>query len=189
MVVQMISGFRGSGKTTFLNKCVEHADGKIAVILNDFGAEAVDRENAGGRLIYEEISEGCICCGMALEFEEKMRRIAMDVCPDRIFIEASGFGKLSDVVKVCMQLKEQEHLDMIIGPNVTVVDIPMVESYVSGLGEFYTDQIENADMILINNIDPDDAEPEEIEESWKILERLNPEGLKTEDAQKILEFV
>ena len=78
---------------------------------------------------------------------------------------------------------------MIIGPNVTVVDIPMVESYVSGLGEFYTDQIENADMILINNIDPDDAEPEEIEESWKVLERLNPEGLKTEDAQKILESV
>ena len=56
MVVQMISGFRGSGKTTFLNKCVEHADGKIAVILNDFGAEAVDRENAGGRLVCVDLS-------------------------------------------------------------------------------------------------------------------------------------
>lgn len=57
-----------------------------------FGAQAVDRENAEGSLIYEEIDEGCICCGMALEFEEKMRRIAMEDCPDRIFIEASGFG-------------------------------------------------------------------------------------------------
>ena len=60
-----------------------------------------------GGLIYEEIGEGCICCGMALEFEEKMRRIAMEDCPDRIFIEASGFGKLSDVVKVSARLKEK----------------------------------------------------------------------------------
>ena len=82
-------------------------------------------------MIYEEIGEGCICCGMALEFEEKMRRIAMEDCPDRIFIEASGFGKLSDVVKVCTQLKEKDHLEMMIGPNVTVVDIGMVEAYAS----------------------------------------------------------
>ena len=113
MVVQIISGFRGSGKTTFLNQCIEQVKGKTAVIQNDFGAQAVDRENAEGSLIYEEIGEGCICCGMALEFEEKMRRIAMEDCPDRIFIEASGFGKLSDVVKVCTQLKEKEHLEMI----------------------------------------------------------------------------
>ena len=76
MVVQIISGFRGSGKTTFLNQCIEQVKGKTAVIKNDFGAQAVDRENAEGSLIYEEIGEGCICCGMALEFEEKMRRIA-----------------------------------------------------------------------------------------------------------------
>ena len=112
MVVQIISGFRGSGKTTFLNQCIEQVKGKTAVIQNDFGAQAVDRENAEGSLIYEEIGEGCICCGMALEFEEKMRRIAMEDCPDRIFIEASGFGKLSDVVKVCTQLKEKDHLEM-----------------------------------------------------------------------------
>ena len=98
MVVQIISGFRGSGKTTFLNQCIEQVKGKTAVIQNDFGAQAVDRENAEGSLIYEEIGEGCICCGMALEFEEKMRRIAMEDCPDRIFIEASikillSFGK------------------------------------------------------------------------------------------------
>ena len=83
MVVQIISGFRGSGKTTFLNQCIEQVKGKTAVIQNDFGAQAVDRENAEGSLIYEEIGEGCICCGMALEFEEKMRRIAMEDCPDR----------------------------------------------------------------------------------------------------------
>ena len=189
MVVQIISGFRGSGKTTFLNQCIGHVTGKVAVIQNDFGAEAVDLENFGDRLIYEEISEGCICCGMALEFEEKMRRIATEECPDRIFIEASGFGKLSDVVKACLQLKGQEHLDMTIGPNVTVVDVPMVEAYASGLGEFYTDQIEGADAILVNNIDPDDVEPEEIEEGWKVLERLNPEGLKIDDVQKALESV
>lgn len=189
MVVQIISGFRGSGKTTFLNQCIEHVAGKNAVIQNDFGAEAVDLENFGDRLIYEEISEGCICCGMALEFEEKMRRIATQECPDRIFIEASGFGKLSDVVKVCLQLKDQEHLDMTIGPNVTVVDVPMVEAYASGLGEFYTDQIEKADVILVNNIDPDDVEPEEIEEGWKALEKLNSKVLKTEDAQEVLQKV
>ena len=109
---------------------------------NDFGAQAVDRENAEGSLIYEEIGEGCICCGMALEFEEKMRRYAMEDLPrTEFFIEASGFGKLSDVVKVCTQLKEKEHLEMMIGPNVTVVDIGMVEAYASGLGEFYVDQI------------------------------------------------
>jgi len=157
MVVQIISGFRGSGKTTFLNQCIEQIKGKTAVIQNDFGAQVVDRENVEGSLIYEEIGEGCICCGMALEFEEKMRRIAMEDCLDRIFIEASGFGKLSDVVKVCTQLKEKEHLEMVIGPNVTVVDIGMVEAYASGLGEFYVDQIEHADVILVNNIDSDDA--------------------------------
>ena len=161
MVVQIISGFRGSGKTTFLNQCIEQVKGKTAVIQNDFGAQAVDRENAEGSLIYEEIGEGCICCGMALEFEEKMRRIAMEDCPDRIFIEASGFGKLSDVVKVCTQLKEKDHLEMMIGPNVTVVDIGMVEAYASGLGEFYVDQIEHADVILVNNIDSDDVESEQ----------------------------
>lgn len=189
MIIQIISGFRGSGKTTFLNQCIEHATGKVAVIQNDFGAKAVEQEKYGDRLIYEEISEGCICCGMALEFEEKMRRIAIEECPDRIFIEASGFGKLSDVVKVCMQLKEQEHLDMIIGPNVTVVDIGMVEAYASGLGEFYTDQIEKADVILVNHIDADDEEPEEVAEGWKVLEKLNPKVLKTEEADEVLKNV
>ena len=172
MVVQIISGFRGSGKTTFLNQCIEQTEGKIAVIQNDFGAQSVERDEISERLTYVEISEGCICCGMALEFEEKMRRIVTEECPDRIFIEASGFGKLSDVVKVCLQLKEQENLDMRIGPNVTVVDIPMVEAYASGLGEFYTDQIACADAILINNIDPEDVTPEEIQEGQKMLEKL-----------------
>ena len=189
MVVQIISGFRGSGKTTFLNQCIEQIKGKTAVIQNDFGAQVVDRENVEGSLIYEEIGEGCICCGMALEFEEKMRRIAMEDCPDRIFIEASGFGKLSDVVKVCTQLKEKEHLEMVIGPNVTVVDIGMVEAYASGLGEFYVDQIEHADVILVNYIDLDDVEPEEIEEGWKALERLNTKALKSEDAREVLKSV
>lgn len=189
MVVQIISGFRGSGKTTFLNQCIEQIKGKTAVIQNDFGAQVVDRENVEGSLIYEEIGEGCICCGMALEFEEKMRRIAMEDCPDRIFIEASGFGKLSDVVKVCTQLKEKEHLEMVIGPNVTVVDIGMVEAYASGLGEFYVDQIEHADVILVNNIDSDDVESEEIEEGWKVLKRLNTKALKSEDAREVLKSV
>ena len=189
MVVQIISGFRGSGKTTFLNQCIEHVTGKIAVIQNDFGAKAVEQEIYGNRLIYEEISEGCICCGMALEFEEKMRRIVTEEHPERIFIEASGFGKLSDVVKVCMQLKEQKHLDMTIGPNVTVVDIGMVEAYASGLGDFYTDQIERADAILVNHIDADDEEPEEVTEGWKVLEELNPKVLKTENAKEVLKNV
>lgn len=109
--------------------------------------------------------------------------------PGQNLHKASGFGKLSDVVKVCLQLKEQEHLDMTIGPNVTVVDIPMVEAYASGLGEFYTDQIECADAILVNNIDPDDVEPEEIEEGWKALEKLNSKVLKTEDAQEALKHM
>lgn len=189
MVVQIISGFRGSGKTTFLNQCIEHVTGKIAVIQNDFGAKAVEQEKHGNRLIYEEISEGCICCGMALEFEEKMSQIAVGEQPERIFIEASGFGKLSDVVKVCLQLKEQEHLDMIIGPNVTVVDIGMVEAYASGLGDFYTDQIEGADAILVNHIDADDEEPEEVAEGWKVLEELNPKVLKTENDKEVLKNV
>ena len=175
MVVQIISGFRGSGKTTFLNQCIEQVKGKTAVIQNDFGAQAVDRENAEGRLIYEEIGEGCICCGMALEFEEKMRRIAMEDCPDRIFIEASGFGKLSDVVKVCTQLKEKEHLEMVIGPNVTVVDIGMVEAYASGLGEFYVDQIEHADAILINHIDAGEV-LKSVMESGSVDQNLQIEG-------------
>ena len=189
MVVQIISGFRGSGKTTFLNQCIEQVKGKTAVIQNDFGAQAVDRENAESSLIYEEIGEGCICCGMALEFEEKMRRIAMEDCPDRIFIEASGFGKLSDVVKVCTQLKEKDHLEMMIGPNVTVVDIGMVEAYASGLGEFYVDQIKHADAILINHIDAEEEEPEEIAEGWKVLKRLNTKALKSEDAREVLKSV
>lgn len=189
MVVQIISGFRGSGKTTFLNQCIEQIKGKTAVIQNDFGAQVVDRENVEGSLIYEEIGEGCICCGMALEFEEKMRRIAVEDCPDRIFIEASGFGKLSDVVKVCTQLKEKEHLEMVIGPNVTVVDIGMVEAYASGLGEFYVDQIEHADAILINHIDAEEEEPEEITEGWKVLKRLNTKALKSEDAREVLKSV
>ena len=66
---------------------------------------------------------------------------------------------------------------MVIGPNVTVVDIGMVEAYTSGLGEFYVDQIEHADVILVNHIDLDDVEPEEIEEGWKVLERLNTKAL------------
>lgn len=189
MVVQIMSGFRGSGKTTFLNQCIEQTEGKIAVIQNDFGAQSVERDEIGERLTYVEISEGCICCGMALEFEEKMRRIVTEECPDRIFIEASGFGKLSDVVKVCLQLKEQENLDMRIGPNVTVVDIPMVEAYASGLGEFYTDQIACADAILINNIDPEDVTPEEIQEGQKMLEKLAPSALKEENAQTILQYI
>lgn len=127
--------------------------------------------------------------GWHLSLKKRMRRIAMEDCPDRIFIEASGFGKLSDVVKVCTQLKEKEHLEMVIGPNVTVVDIGMVEAYASGLGEFYVDQIEHADVILVNNIDSDDVELEEIEEGWKALERLNTKALKSENAREVLKSV
>lgn len=189
MIVQIISGFRGSGKTTFLNQCTERVTGKTAIIQNDFGAQAVERKSQGEELIYEEISEGCICCGMALEFEEKMRLIVTKECPERIFIEASGFGKLSDVEKVCQRLKEREKLNLTIGPNVTVVDIPAVEAYVAGLGDFYTDQITCADVILVNHIDMEDSDAEEIEAGWQTLEKLNPKALKTEDSEAAADYL
>lgn len=189
MIVQIISGFRGVGKTTFINRYLKQIPGKVFVILNDFGSETVSSEDFGERVKEDEINGGCICCGMALEFQEKMKQIIFGEKPDWILVEASGFGKLSDVLKVCQQEREDEQMCFSIGKSVTVVDVPTISMYFDGLGEFYQDQIQYANAILLNYIDMEDAEQNEIENGLELLGEQNPDAFTTENPDLLIEYL
>ena len=149
--VDIISGFLGAGKTTLIKKLLDESfkGEKIVLIENEFGEIGIDGgflKDAGVEIT--EMNSGCICCTLVGDFTKALKKVMEDFAPDRIIIEPSGVGKLSDVAKAVEKV-EGAH----IGARVTVVDAGKCRMYMRNFGEFFNDQVENADLIVLSRTD------------------------------------
>ena len=154
--IDIFSGFLGAGKTTLIRKLIAegYPDEKLVLIENEFGEIAVDGaflQDAGVQIT--EMNSGCICCTLVGDFTKALSQVIADYAPDRILIEPSGVGKLSDVAHAVERVDGAE-----IGAKVTVVDAGKCKMYARNFGEFFNDQVENADLIVLSRTDTaDDA--------------------------------
>lgn len=170
MEIQIISGFLGAGKTTFLNKYLPLLSGKTAVIENEFGEVGLDGALIQGDIPVKELSSGCICCSLAIDLKDGIEEIAKRFEPDRIVIEPSGVGKLSDVMSACEKAKEK--LDIEITKRIVIVDACDCALYTEEFGQFYSNQIEYANIVLLSNIQ--EATEDEMNDSIACIKKLNP---------------
>lgn len=172
MEIQIISGFLGAGKTTFLNQYLPILKGNTVIIENEFGDTGLDRELIQHENIpVHEILAGCICCSLALDFRNGIREISEKYHPDRIIIEPSGVGRLSDIIKACNKARDKDGINLNITKLITIVDIASFEEYVDGFGAFYLDQIQNARLIFLSHMD--ELTGEEIKVQIDVLRKLN----------------
>ena len=146
--VDIYSGFLGAGKTTLIKKMLRefYAGQKIVLIENEFGEIGIDGgflQEAGVEI--REMNSGCICCSLVGDFGKAMEQVLSDYAPDRIIIEPSGVGKLSDVVAAVEKVEGVE-----IAYKVTVADATKVKSYMRNFGEFYNNQIASANAIILS---------------------------------------
>ena len=168
--IDIFSGFLGAGKTTLIRKLI--AEGyqkeKLVLIENEFGEIAIDGgflQDAGVQIT--EMNSGCICCTLVGDFTKALKKVMDDYAPDRILIEPSGVGKLSDVAAAVERVEGAR-----IGARVTVVDAGKAKMYMRNFGEFFNDQVANADLLVMSRTDT--AKPEKILEATEILTALNP---------------
>ena len=144
----IFSGFLGAGKTSLIRKLIAEAykGEKLVLIENEFGDIAIDGaflKDAGIEIT--EMNSGCICCTLVGDFRKALEQVVKEFAPDRIIIEPSGVGKLSDVAKAVEAVDGIE-----IGTKVTVVDASKCKIYMRNFGEFFNDQVENADLIVLS---------------------------------------
>ncbi len=151
--IDIISGFLGAGKTTFLKRIIPNMEGKIALIENEFGHVGVDGDLIHEEIPIREIYAGCICCSLVQDFKKAIEELALEYRPDHILIEPSGVGSLSDIVKVCEGVSKNSHLDIRINHLITIVDVSAFHDYVDNFGGFYLNQIENAHIIFLSHFD------------------------------------
>jgi len=151
--IDIFSGFLGAGKTTLIKKLIEEAfkGEKLVLIENEFGEIAIDGgflQDAGVEIT--EMNSGCICCSLVGDFGEALKKVLQQFHPDRILIEPSGVGKLSDVIKAVRNLHME---DVQLNSFTTVADANKCKMYMKNFGEFYNDQVENANSIILSRTD------------------------------------
>ena len=167
--IDIFSGFLGAGKTTLIRKLIAegYKNEKLVLIENEFGEIAIDGgflKDAGVQIT--EMNSGCICCTLVGDFTKALKKGREEYAPDRIIIEPSGVGKLSDVAHAVEQV-EGAH----IGAKVTVVDAGKCRMYMRNFGEFFNNQVENADLIVMSRTDT--ASAEKILAATELLKQLN----------------
>ena len=174
--VNVISGFLGAGKTTLIKKLLEEAlkGEKIVLIENEFGEIGIDGgflKDAGIEI--SEMNSGCICCSLVGDFGEALKKVLEQFHPDRILIEPSGVGKLSDVIRAIQGVIAQEP-DMVLGSAVTVADATKCKMYMKNFGEFYENQVQYAGAIVLSRTQK--ASPAKVEEAVAILRGKNADA-------------
>jgi G3E family GTPase len=167
--IDIFSGFLGAGKTTLIRKLISEAyqGEKLVLIENEFGEIAIDGgflKDAGVEIT--EMNSGCICCTLVGDFTKALKKVMEDYAPDRIIIEPSGVGKLSDVARAVSAVDGAE-----IGAKVTVVDAGKCRMYMRNFGEFFNDQVANADLIVMSRTDT--ASADKILAATELLKGLN----------------
>ncbi len=149
--IDIISGFLGSGKTTLIKKLIEEAfkGEKLMIIENEFGEIGIDGgflNNSG--IEVTEMNSGCICCSLVGDFGVALKEAISKYSPERIIIEPSGVGKLSDVIKAVENIKHE--VDITLNSFIAVVDATKCKMYIDNFGEFFNNQIENANTIILS---------------------------------------
>lgn len=168
--IDIFSGFLGAGKTTLIRKLISegYKNEKLVLIENEFGEIAVDGgflKDAGVEIT--EMNSGCICCTLVGDFTEALNKVIEQYAPDRILIEPSGVGKLSDVAKAVVGVPGCE-----IGAKVTVVDAGKCRMYIRNFGEFFNDQVHHADVIVLSRTDT--VSDGKVVIASALLSQLNP---------------
>ena len=192
--IDIISGFLGAGKTTFIQKLLSDAlkGENVALIENEFGEIGVDSgflKNAGIEI--REMNQGCICCSLVGDFESSLKEVIEQYHPDRILIEPSGVGKLSDILSAVKTVSE--NLDVKLDGAVTVVDATKAKLYNKNFGEFFDDQIRFATSVVLSRMDI--ASGEKAEEAINIVRGINPHanlittGIAELSGEKLLEII
>ena len=170
--IDIISGFLGAGKTTLIKKLLSDAykGEQVVLIENEFGEIGIDGgflKEAGIEI--REMNSGCICCSLVGDFGKSLHEVVDTYHPDRILIEPSGVGKLSDVIKAVQDV--QGEIDAELNSFTTVVDVTKCKIYRKNFGEFFSNQIEYAGAVILSRTDK--AKPEKIQESVALLRELN----------------
>lgn len=188
--IDVISGFLGAGKTTLIKKLFKNGfnNEKVVLIENEFGEIGID-----GSFLKEsgvdikEINSGCICCSLVGDFKKSMKEIVDQYHPNRIVIEPSGVGKLSDIINAVEKLD----LDLKLNIIATVVDGGKCKLYMKNFGEFFNNQVEDADTIVVSKAEK--LSDEKIKEVYLLLKEKNPDAnivladLTQVDPAKLLE--
>ena len=172
--VNVISGFLGAGKTTLIKKLLDEAlkGEKIVLIENEFGEIGIDGgflQDAGVEI--SEMNSGCICCSLVGDFGQALGQVMEQFHPDRILIEPSGVGKLSDVVRAVQGVAEHTP-EMVLGCAVAVADGGKAKVYLKNFGEFYANQIQYAGAILLSRTQ--NLTPDKLEAAVALLREKNP---------------
>ena len=171
--IDIFSGFLGAGKTTLIKKLIKEsfAGQKVVLIENEFGEIGIDGgflKESGIQI--NELNAGCICCSLVGDFRAALQQVVEQYHPDRIVIEPSGVGKLSDVTRAVEGVAE--HLDVKLNSFVTVADVNKVKMYMKNFGEFYDDQISHASCIILSRTQ--NATEEKIAAAVAMLREKNP---------------
>ena len=171
--IDIISGFLGAGKTTLIKKLLKEAlaGTKVVLIENEFGEIGID----GGFLKESgieitEMNSGCICCSLVGDFETSLKQVMEQYAPERILIEPSGVGKLSDVMRAIQNIADADD-NMELNSAVTVVDATKAKVYIKNFGEFFINQIENAGTIILTRTDK--ADQAKIETAVELIREHN----------------
>ena len=192
--IDIISGFLGAGKTTLIKKLLKEAfqDDQVVLIENEFGEIGIDGgflKEAGIQI--REMNSGCICCSLVGDFGASLKEVVSKYHPDRILIEPSGVGKLSDVIKAVQGV--QNEVDIVLNSYTTVVDAKKCKMYMRNFGEFFNNQVQYAGAVIMSRTDIVDAD--KAMESMKMLREINGKAaiittpIEKLDGKKILEVM
>ena len=192
--IDIISGFLGAGKTTLIKKLLKEAfsDEQVVLIENEFGEIGIDGgflKEAGIQI--REMNSGCICCSLVGDFGTSLKEVVDTYHPDRILIEPSGVGKLSDVIKAVQGV--QEDVDIVLNSYTTVVDAKKCKMYMRNFGEFFDNQVEYAGAIIMSRTDI--VSEEKATEAMELLRSMNKKAaiittpIEQLDGKKLLEVM
>ena len=192
--IDIISGFLGAGKTTFIKQLLKEAISgeKVVLIENEFGQIGIDGgflKDAGIEI--REMNSGCICCSLVGDFGKSLSEVLTKYKPDRIIIEPSGVGKLSDVMKAVIDVSAD--MDVALNSAVTIVDAAKCKMYMKNFGEFFDNQIQYAGAIIMSRTDI--ASEKKVQESLELLRSLNKDAaiittpIENLDGKKLVEVM
>ena len=170
--IDIISGFLGAGKTTLIKKLIAEAfqGQKVVLIENEFGEIGIDGgflKESGIQI--NEMNSGCICCSLVGDFNAALKDVLSQYEPDRIIIEPSGVGKLSDVIKAVQRVVDGENV--VLNSHITVADVKRAKMYIKNFGEFYKNQVEFASAIILSRTQ--DVKEDKLEKTIELIRTLN----------------